>query len=177
VTPTAAGAAAIGLWLVGADTDVQHIGVAHRDLQPRSRTHARLGRAIRRAGLVRPKVRDRFRERMSAFFDDVDVLLTPVTAGPPPAARPWHERSWAANMTSNMRWGPWPAAWNFVGFPAMSLPAGARPEGLPLAVQLVGPPGSEKRLLWLAGELERRQPWRRHAPVFDPTAPPAPAPV
>jgi len=24
---------------------------------------------------------------------------------------------------------------------------------------------------WLAAELERRQPWRRHAPVFDPTEP------
>jgi amidase len=175
--PTSAGAGAITLWLVGADDDAAHVGVDRDHLQPRSRTHARLGRLLRRAGLVRPKARERFRARMTAFFDDVDVLLTPMTAGPPLAARPWHERSWAANMAANMRWAPFGAAWNFVGFPAMSVPAGERPEGLPLAVQLVGPPGAEKRLLWLAGELERRQPWRRYAPVFDPTAPSAPAPV
>ena len=72
---------------------------------------------------------------------------------------------------------PGRAAWNLAGLPALVLPAGTRPEGLPLAVQFVGPPGAEGRLLWLAGELERQQPWRRYAPVFDPTAPPAAAPV
>jgi amidase len=177
VVPTLAGASAIALWLVGAHDDAEHVGVAHHELQPRTRTHARLGRAVRRAGLVRPGPREKFRERMAAFFDDVDVVLTPITAGPPLAARPWHERSWAANMAANMRWAPWGAPWNFVGFPAMTVPAGVRPEGLPVAIQLAGPPGAEKRLLWLAGELERRQPWRRYAPVFDPTASSAPAPV
>jgi amidase len=177
LVPTAAGASAIALWLVGAEDDAAHVGVDRADLQPRIRTHARLGRAVRRLGLVRSGPRERFRARMAAFFEDVDVLLTPLTAGPPLAARPWHERSWAANMAANMRWAPWGAPWNFAGFPAMSVPAGVRPDGLPLAVQLAGPPGSEKRLLWLAGELERRQPWRRYAPVFDPTASPAPAPV
>jgi amidase len=177
VVPTLAGAGAIALWLVGAEEGAEHLGVDRAELQPRTRTHARFGRLVRRLGLVRPKVRERFRGRMAAFFDDVDVLLTPMTAGPQLAARPWHERSWAANMAANMRWAPWGAQWNLVGFPAMSVPAGTRPEGLPLAVQLAGPPGAEKRLLWLAGELERRQPWRRYAPVFDPTASPAPAPV
>jgi amidase len=114
---------------------------------------------------------------MSSFFEDVDLLLTPVTAGPPLAARPWHERSFLANLTANVRWAPWPAPWNVAGLPALALPAGTREGGLPVGVQFVGPPGAEGRLLWLAGELERQQPWRRHAPVFDPTAPPVAAPV
>ena len=100
-----------------------------------------------------------------------------MTAGPPLPARPWHERSFLANVTANSRWAPWAAPWNLAGLPALVLPAGTRPEGLPLAVQFVGPPGAEGRLLWLAGELERLQPWRRYAPVFDPTAPPVAAPV
>src|SRR3712207_8324405 len=50
-------------------------------------THARLGRVVRRLGLVRPRTQERFRERVVAFFDDVDVLVTPVTTGPPLAAR------------------------------------------------------------------------------------------
>jgi amidase len=176
VTPGAA-AGALARWMVGAHDDAEHLGIDPHDLQPRSRTHARVVRIVRRLGLVRPRTAERFRERMVAWFDDVDVLLTPVVTGPPLPARPWHERSFVANVTANARWAPWTAAWNLAGLPAVVVPAGLRPEGLPLAVQFVGPPGAETRLLWIAGELERRQPWRRHAPVFDPTAAPAPTPV
>jgi amidase len=181
VSPGAA-AGAVARWMAGAHDDAEHLDIDPHALQPRSRTHARIGRLVRRAGLVRPQTAERFRQRMVAFFADVDVLLTPVTTGPPLAARPWHERSFLANVTANARWVPWTAAWNLAGLPAVVLPAGMRPEGLPLAVQFAGPPGAETRLLWIAGELERQQPWRRHAPVFDPltpqaTAPPATAPV
>jgi amidase len=170
VTPGAA-AGALVRWMAGAEDDAEFLGIERSRLQPRSRTHARIGRLVRRAGLVRPRTAERFRERMTGWFDDVDVLLTPVTTGPPLAARPWHERSFLANVTANARWAPWTAAWNLAGLPALVLPAGSRPEGPPVPVQFVGPPGAEGRLLWLAGELERRQPWRRYAPVFDPTAP------
>jgi amidase len=176
ITPGAA-AGALVRWMAGAEDDAEHLGIDRRELQPRSRTHARIGRLVRRAGLLRPRTADRFRERMVGFFDDVDLLLTPVTTGPPLAARPWHERSFMANVTANARWAPWTAAWNLAGLPALVLPAGLRDEGLPLAVQFVGPPGAEGRLLWLAGELERRHPWPRYAPVFLPTAPPAAAPA
>ena len=173
----AAAAGALTRWMAGADNDAEHLGVDRAALQPRSRAHARVGRLVNRLGLVRPRTAERFREQMVGFFEDVDVLLTPVTTGPPLPARPWHERSFLANVAANARWAPWTAAWNLAALPAMVVPAGARPEGLPLAVQLVGPPGAEGRLLWLAGELERRQPWRRYAPVFDPTASPAAAPA
>jgi amidase len=174
---TGAAAGALVRWMAGAEDDAEHLGIPRKELQPRSRTHARIGRALRRAGLVRPRTAERFRERMTGFFDDVDLLLTPVTTGPPLAARTWHERSFLANVTANARWAPWTAAWNLAGLPALVLPAGVRAEGLPLAVQFVGPPGAEGRLLWLAGELERRHPWARYAPVFDPTAPSAAAPA
>jgi amidase len=176
ITPGAA-AGAMVRWMAGAEDDAEHLGMDRQALQPRSRTHARIGRLARRAGLVRPRTAERFRERMVAFFEDVDVLLSPVTTGPPLAARPWHERSFLANVAANARWAVWTPAWNLAGLPAAVLPAGIRSDGLPAAVQLVGPPGAEGRLLWLAGELERLQPWRRYAPVFDPTASSAPAPV
>lgn len=173
---TGAAAGALARWMAGAEDDAEHLGIDRRALQPRSRTHARLGRLVRRAGLVRPRTAEKFRERMVEFFGDVDLLLTPVTTGPPLAARPWHERSFLANVTANARWAPWTAAWSLAGLPAVVLPAGMRPEGLPVGVQFVGPPEAEPRLLWIAGELERRQPWRRYAPVFDPTTAPVAAP-
>jgi amidase len=163
--------------MAGAEDDAAALGLDRAALQPRSRTHARLGRMVRRAGLIRPRTQQRFREQMATFFEDVDLLLTPVTTGPPLAARPWHERSFLANVTANARWAPWTAAWNFAGLPALVLPAGSRPEGLPVAVQLIGPAGAEIRLLSIAGELERARPWRRYAPIFDPTAPPVAAPA
>ncbi|MGY1603243.1 amidase [Geodermatophilus sp. SYSU D00815] len=177
VVPPGAAAGAVARWLAGADADVEHHRLDRARLQPRSRTHARLGRLVRRAHLVRPATAERFRQRAVRFFDDVDVLLTPITAGPPLPARPWHERGFVANITANARWAPWGSPWNLAGLPALVLPAGARPEGLPVPVQFVGPPGAEGRLLWLAAELERRRPWRRHAPVFDPAAPPVAASV
>jgi amidase len=48
-----------------------------------------------------------------------------------------------------------------------------RPDGLPLAVQLVGPPGSELLLLAVAGQFEVAAPWRRHAPTWPRVGEPA----
>jgi aspartyl-tRNA(Asn)/glutamyl-tRNA(Gln) amidotransferase subunit A len=44
--------------------------------------------------------------------------------------------------------------WSVLGLPAVSIPAGFV-DGLPTALQLVGPPGSEQRLLATAGRLQR----------------------
>jgi amidase len=46
-------------------------------------------------------------------------------------------------------------AWNLAGYPALSVPAGRHPSGVPIGVQLVAPPGGEPRLLALAGQLEK----------------------
>jgi amidase len=41
------------------------------------------------------------------------------------------------------------------GCPAVSVPAGTTPAGLPVGVQLVGPHGSDRRLLEIAAAFER----------------------
>jgi amidase len=46
------------------------------------------------------------------------------------------------------------------------VPVGKRPDGMPAAVQLVGPPGSELTLLAVAGQFEMAAPWQRHAPGY-----------
>ena len=149
-----AAAGAMTRWMVGAENDAEHLGVDRAALQPRSRTHARIGRMVGRMRLVRPATAERFRERMVGFFDDVDVLLSPVTTGPPLAARPWHERSFLANITANARWAPWTAAWNLAGLPALVLPAGSQPDGLPVARPVRRPPGC-RRTTTLAGRRAR----------------------
>ena len=94
-------------------------------------------------------------------------LITPALAAPPPEAVPWHQRSWIANVASNVRYAPYAAPWNLAGYPAMVVPMGVHPvSGTPVAVQLVARPGGEPLLLSVARVLESVSPWPRVAPAF-----------
>ena len=60
---------------------------------------------------------------------------------------------------------PFTALWNVTGQPAISLPLFQGDDGLPLAVQLVGPPIGEGVLLSLAAQLEEAAPWAERRPA------------
>ena len=135
-------------------------------LQRRTRVHIALGRAVLRAGLVRPGRVDRIEARLLDFFDQHDVVITPTLAAPAAQARAWHARGWVANIVTSVRFSPFTPLWNLVGWPAMSVPVGVHPRtGTPVAAQLAGPPGSESTLLCLAAQLETARPWQRTAAV------------
>jgi amidase len=156
----------LATWFAAVYEEARAAGVAVATLQPRTRRHIWLGERATRRGMVREADRAAWRERCLNWFADgpYDVLVTPTLAGAPPVAAPWSNRSWGANMVVNARYAPFAAPWNIAGFPAVAVPAGVRPDGLPASVQLVGPPGSELTLLAVAGQLEQVAPWRRHAP-------------
>jgi amidase len=59
------------------------------------------------------------------------------------------------------RFAPYTALWNVTGQPAISLPLFHSDDGLPVGVQLVGPPADDTIWLTLAGQLEQTVPWRR----------------
>ncbi|GAA0718171.1 amidase [Dokdonella soli] len=74
------------------------------------------------------------------MFEDIDVLVLPTVAhGAYPLAD--GERANDADLT---------AFANLAGCPAVSLPMGTLPDGLPVGLQLVGRPGADLRLLELA---------------------------
>jgi amidase len=152
------------LWFAGAYRNADAAGIDRAALQPRSRRHVALGERAWRRGLVREADRAHWRERVAAFLQPYDLMVTPALATAPPMARPWSGRAWSANVLANIRYAPYAAPWNVAGIPALTVPVGVRPDGLPLAVQLVGPPGSERLLLAVAGQFELAAPWRRHAP-------------
>jgi amidase len=163
--PASLGLRGLATWFAAAYRDVELAGLDPAQLQPRTRRHVAVGEWAWRRGLVREQHRAAWRADCEAWFaGGYDVLLTPALASTPLPAVDWHARPWRANVLANLRFAPYAAPWNIAGFPAVVVPMGVRPDGLPVAVQLVGPPGAELTLLGLAGQLEQVSPWLRHAP-------------
>ncbi|MCA1008566.1 amidase [Rhodococcus hoagii] len=156
--------AAFVRWFAGTAADAAGLDPAL--LQPRTRRHAAIGRVIERAGLVRESQVQRLEARIRRFFADHDVILTPSLAQPPLPAVAWSEKSWVSNVVANVRYAPFSALWNVLGWPAASVPVGMHSgSGTPIAVQIAAPPGGESKILAVAAEIERRQGWSQHPGV------------
>ena len=161
------GTSGIVRWLAGTELDARTVADRTK-LDPRVRRHAAAGRLLVRAGLPKPSGRTNWQRVAEAFFAAHDVLITPALAQSPlradPRGVPWSRRGWLTNVIVNARYAPFAAPWNLAGWPAMTVPGGVGTDGLPLAVQLVGRPGSEATLLGVAAQLEQRRPWPHGAP-------------
>jgi amidase len=157
----------LATWFAATYRKVEGAGLDRSALQTSTRRHASVGRWFNGRGLADQRHRDAWRESSIEFFADrgIDVLLTPALAQTPPAAGGHVSAGWAHSMRVNVRYAPFAAPWNFAGLPAIVVPVGVRPDGLPLAVQLVGPPDSELLLLSVAGQFEMQNPWQRLAIV------------
>jgi amidase len=70
----------------------------------------------------------------------------------------------AGDFAAQERFNPYSAAYNMTGQPAISLPLYWSESGVPVGVQLVGPPAGEAALLNLAAHLEEARPWRDRTP-------------
>ena len=150
--------AILSRWLGGLGT------VPPTQLEKRTRRHLRAAPVVRRANLIKSVPRQQWIDRAHAFFADHDVLITPMFATLPPAARRWSARGW---ITQHPDFDPTHAVsgpWDLAGFPTMSVPAARYPSGLPIGVQLIAPPGGESQLVALAAQLESLKPWPRIAP-------------
>jgi len=102
--------------------------------------------------------------RVNGVFDAYDVLLTPVVAHRPPPVGVLDGARLPRAALRSLPVTAYTAIWNVTGNPAASVPAGFADDGLPLAVQLVGPPDGEPALLTLAAQLERERPWAEARP-------------
>ena len=80
--------------------------------------------------------RERLRGELPALFAEVDALAV-LCAGPAPP----RETTGAP---------PGQTPWTLLGLPAISLPIGFDVDGLPLSIQLVGPPAADAALLSVA---------------------------
>jgi Asp-tRNA(Asn)/Glu-tRNA(Gln) amidotransferase A subunit family amidase len=98
-----------------------------------------------------------------AFWDDVDILLTPTLTRPAPRIGTMGAVLESA-MQEYMDWLSFTQPFNCTGQPAISLPLAMTRSGLPIGIQLVGPPRGEKLLFAMALELEQVRPWAGRRP-------------
>jgi amidase len=106
----------------------------------------------------------RIARRVVALWNDVDVVLTPGLAMLPPPVGwifepddPWEQFRRGGEMT------PFTPIVNVTGQPAAAVPF-AVVDGLPVGVQLIGPPAGEALLVRLASQMEAAHPWADRLP-------------
>jgi aspartyl-tRNA(Asn)/glutamyl-tRNA(Gln) amidotransferase subunit A len=105
------------------------------------------------------------RQNIGRWFADMDFLITPTTPIPAPAIaelkeHPENLRPRELLLLRNTR------PFNVWGLPAVSVPCGFSERGLPIGLQIAGPPGREDLVLRLAHAYEQATVWHRRRPAL-----------
>jgi amidase len=134
------------------------------DLDPLNTLSIAAGNSLTAAEYVRAvgSIRETSR-RVVAFWDEHDILLTPTLTRPAPRIGTLGATPETAHE-EYLDWLSFTYPYNCTGQPAISLPLGMSSNGLPIGVQLVGPPRGERTILTLAAQLEAALPWKDRRP-------------
>lgn len=103
---------------------------------------------------------------VAAFFEEVDVYLTPTMATPPPRIGYIDPLGPDPSLLHQRQAESFPftAPFNMTGQPAMSVPLAWSSDGLPIGMQFAARYGDEATLFRLAAQLEEARPWRERRP-------------
>lgn len=136
------------------------------ELDPRTAANIRMGRLLSETALRRARMQESAtRRRIGRIFREVDVILAPTTALPPPPVDAFDGLGSMRTDRAMIAACPvtWP--WNLLGWPSINIPAGFTDDRLPIGVQLMGPANSEPLLIALAAELEAISGWANKQPT------------
>ena len=101
---------------------------------------------------------DSLRRVVATVFSNVDLLITPTTAVPPPTIEEALRLGIELEMIRNT------APFNVYGLPTISIPCGFTSSGLPIGMQISGPRFGEGKVLALAHAYEQTTDWHRRRP-------------
>ncbi len=105
------------------------------------------------------KIRRLIRDDFSTAFNQVDLILTPVT--PTPAFKIGEKNTDPISMYLS---DIYTIAVNLAGLPGLSMPAGMNDQQLPIGVQLIGNHFNEARLLNVAHQYQQLTDWHKKIP-------------
>lgn len=99
-------------------------------------------------------------------LSQADVLFTPVLDDPTPTLAESAVADAAGAARVMARFGRCTRPFSFLGLPAMSVPCGFQPDGMPAGFQLIGRPFAEATLLRLGHAYRKVTDWHDHAPAI-----------
>ena len=99
------------------------------------------------------RLRPMLTRRLLDGIAGVDALLMPGAMVPPGPLASLHPFYFMKDPIPNI-------VANYTGLPALAFPAGQTAEGLPIGLQILGPPDNEHRLLDIAEAFEMIEPLR-----------------
>jgi aspartyl-tRNA(Asn)/glutamyl-tRNA(Gln) amidotransferase subunit A len=126
---------------------------------PAIRAHLRQGSEMTTAAYIQSRRElDGARRTIGAVFSDLDLLLTPTTAVPPPTIEEAVRLGIELELIRNT------APFNVYGLPTISVPCGFMSSGLPIGMQISGPSFGEANVLALAHAYEQATDWHTRRP-------------
>ena len=122
------------------------------------RENAEFGRNLEASEIFRAfRNKSRLYEIMRQFLQRYDVLALPVTGIAPGLVEIEYPPVVAGvEMGDYVEWLRFSFLATTTGLPSLSMPAGFTPAGLPVGIQLIGPPRGEARLLQVGLAIEER---------------------
>ncbi len=153
------------LWFSGAAKSLEHVQQAQWErLDPGLREISEQGRTLSALDYL-DAVAERMAlgSRMGRFHERFDLLVTPTLPIPPFAAGREVPESWPSPRWTS--WTPFTYPFNLTQQPAITLPCGFTPTGLPLGLQIVGPRHADARVLAAAKAYQNATHWHGHRPT------------
>jgi amidase len=103
--------------------------------------------------------RGRLFHTMRRLFETTDALITPcMPVSPFPVEQNYPETVAGRKMETYVDWLAPTFVLSLTGLPVACVPVGLDEDGLPVGVQVVGPPDGEERVLAIAAALQERLP-------------------
>ena len=130
------------------------------ELGPNLAGNIRAGLALRPGDVeAAERARAELQQMLRGVFESCDYLLTPcVPVAPFPVEQDYPETIGGRKMATYIEWIAPTFVLSLTSLPVACVPAGLDPNGLPVGIQVVGPPNGEESILALAGRLEDLRP-------------------